>query len=204
MKTLAVMLVQRRRLAGIAIALVALLAGGGAALATIPGSGGAINSCYAKKDGTLRVIDPSTAQCGNGENALAWSQTPPPGAKGADGSQGPKGEQGDRGAEGPKGYAGNPGFPGAAGPEGPQGPPGSPFYFRRWSDSVDVPMGGDGTVTVSCPAGWNAVGGGHLLDNAFVIDSEPTQDFTGWKITARNLSLGGGWVEAVVVCGRYS
>ena len=42
------------------------------------------------------------------------------------------------------------------------------------------------------------------MDNAFVLISEPTPDFTCWKVTARNLSLGGGSVEAVVVCARYS
>ena len=34
-----------RRVVELAVALVAVLAGGGAALATIPGSGGAINGC---------------------------------------------------------------------------------------------------------------------------------------------------------------
>jgi hypothetical protein len=188
--------------AGLAIGLVALLVGGGAALATIPQ--GTINTCYAKKSGSLRVLDPSTAQCGNGESPVAWNQTPAQGPKGAIGSEGPKGDTGDQGPQGPKGYTGDGGGLGSQGPQGPEGPPGRPFYFRVWSEPVDVPVGGDGTVTVSCPAGWNSVGGGHLLDNAFVLTSEPTVDFTGWKVTARNLSVTGGWVEAVVVCARYS
>jgi hypothetical protein len=188
-----------RRLAAIAIGLAALLVGGGAALATIPGGGGVISGCYARGDGSLRVIDTSAHHCGNGETALAWSQTPPQGQKGTAGSQGLKGDQGDQGPQGPKGYTGD---GGPLGPPGPQGPAGSPSYLKIWNGSVDVPIAGDATATAYCPPGWNSVGGGHLLDNAVVLISEPTHDFTGWTITARSLT--GGWVRPVVVCAKYS
>lgn len=56
-----------------ATAVVAVLAvGGGVALATIPGSGGAISGCYAKKDGSLLVIDLASASCKSTETALIW------------------------------------------------------------------------------------------------------------------------------------
>lgn len=184
----------------LAMGLAALIIGGGVAVGATSGT---INACYAKKGGNVRVLDSSTARCGQGEGSLAWNRTPPDGPKGATGSQGSKGDPGDQGPQGPKGYTGSSGGLGPQGPQGPEGPPGSPFYFRVWSGSVDVPIGGDGTVTASCPAGWNAVGGGHSLDNAWVIISEPTQDFTGWTVTARTLGFG-GWVQAVVVCARYS
>ena len=92
MKPIVLMLARRKRLTGVAVGLVALLAFGGVALATIPGSGGAISGCYAKKDGSLRVID-ATTQCRSGENALTWNQT------------GPQGPKGDAGAEGRGGTA---------------------------------------------------------------------------------------------------
>src|SRR5215467_13694795 len=80
-----------------------LAVGSGVALATIPGSGGVVSGCYAKKDGTLRVID-STAQCRSGEAALNWNQTGPQGPQGAQGPQGPQGATGPQGVAGVSGY----------------------------------------------------------------------------------------------------
>jgi hypothetical protein len=117
-----------RRSLVLAIGVAAVLVGGGAALATIPGSDGVIKGCYAKKDGTLRVIDSATtAQCKPTENALTWNQKGP---KGDTGAQGPRGYEGQTGPTGPMGPAGEDGLPGQDGPQGdpgdqgPQGPPG--------------------------------------------------------------------------------
>src|ERR1700758_47704 len=85
------------------IGVAAVLVAGGAALATIPGSDGVIKGCYAKKDGTLRVIDAATTQCNPTETALAWNQ---------------KGPKGDTGAQGPRGYEGQTGPTGPAGADG--------------------------------------------------------------------------------------
>ena len=82
---------RRGILTAAAAGLAVLAVGGGVALATIPGGGGAISGCYAKKDGSLRVIDASSATCKAGEAALVWNQTGPQGPKG---DQGPKGPQG--------------------------------------------------------------------------------------------------------------
>lgn len=92
-----------------------LLAAGGAAYATIPGSGGVIHGCYANSGG-LRVIDTATDACKPGETALDWSVQGPPG---------PQGPAGPQGAAGPAGQQGPPGPQGAQGPQGPQGPSGA-------------------------------------------------------------------------------
>src|SRR5215471_13988932 len=77
-----------RRLAAVAFGLVLTLAGGGAALATIP-DGGTINACYANGNGAVRVIDAPSDQCKASESPLSWNQTPAQGPKGASGPQGP-------------------------------------------------------------------------------------------------------------------
>lgn len=66
------------KLAAFGVAVAALSAG--LAWATIPGSGGTINACYAKTNGRLRVIDADQAgTCKSSEIALTWNQTGPPG-----------------------------------------------------------------------------------------------------------------------------
>ena len=115
----------------------AFLAGGAVGVAAIPDSDGAINGCYQKNVGNLRVIDPTAGdECRKPEIAIQWSQTGPQGPagpqgpKGDTGATGPKGDtgatgaQGDRGATGPAGAKGDTGAQGPAGPPGPQGPKG--------------------------------------------------------------------------------
>lgn len=191
-------LTRRRRLTGIALGLFALLVGGGAALATIP-SGGTITGCYATRDGSLRVIDRSIATCGNGEQTLGWSQTPPQGPKGATGSQGAKGDQGDPGPQGSKGFTGDLGLQGPAGPQGLPGPPGSPRFRASYSDDVTVPVNGEATATAVCPAGARVTDGGYWVAGVEVLEARPTADFTGYQVVAG--SLLGGRFGAVAVCG---
>lgn len=201
MNALVYLLTSRRRLVGVTLGVVVLLVGGGAALATIP-DGGTISGCYAKGDGSLRVVDPSTATCGAGEGALAWSQTPPPGPKGATGPQGANGDQGDQGPQGPKGVTGDLGFPGPQGPQGPEGPPGSPFYAATFSEYVELPpLNEDVTVTAACSAGRKVVGWGWGLEDGDIVIARPTDDFSAWQVTARSLT--GGHVQAIAVCASY-
>jgi len=90
---------------------------------------------------------------------------------------------------------------GPAGPRGPQGPPGSPNYRTTWSAYTDMGSLEDVTVIAMCPAGTKVAGGGHIVDeNTYVMVSEPTSDFSGWRIIAR-AGLVGGHVEAIGVCG---
>jgi hypothetical protein len=64
----------RHRIIIITAVTIALAAGGTAAYASIPDSGGTIHACYGK-DGTLRVIDTNAGQaCGKGATTLTWSQ----------------------------------------------------------------------------------------------------------------------------------
>ena len=81
----------------------ALLVVGGAAVgiayAAIP-NGGVINGCYATSNGSLRVIDPTSATCKSSETALNWD---------AHGTQGPSGrpvQPGERVQRVPRGQRG--------------------------------------------------------------------------------------------------
>jgi hypothetical protein len=65
------------------IAIVAVLAAGGIAYASIPDSSGVIHACYQKTNGSLRVIDTQAgAKCSSTENPLTWNQTGPAGPRG--------------------------------------------------------------------------------------------------------------------------
>jgi len=79
------------------LGLVGLVALAGAA---IPSSDGAINGCYDKANGQLRVIDTDKAACKNSETSISWNEA---------GDPGPQGEQGPAGPTGPQGPAGEPG-----------------------------------------------------------------------------------------------
>jgi hypothetical protein len=177
----------QRRLVAVLVGVVALLAVGGVAYATIPGSDGVVSGCYAKKDGTLRVIDSSTAQCKITEAALNWNQTGPPGPKGDTGTAGPQGSQGPRGAT------------------GPQGPPGpSTSFVHVIGDQISVPQYETLSVRVDCPDGMVAVGGG--FDGSAGVDilhSIGVDYPAGWNIKATT-SKTESWVRGYAVCAGTS
>jgi hypothetical protein len=75
-------------------AMLAILVASGIAWAAIPGAGGAIDGCYQKNEGLLRVIDPATAACRSSEVPISWS------AQGVEGVKGPAGAPGPHGANG--------------------------------------------------------------------------------------------------------
>jgi hypothetical protein len=199
-----------RRLAAVAVGLVLTLAGGGAALATIP-DGGTINACYATKSGAVRVIDASSAQCKSTESPLSWNQTPPQGPMGAAGPQGTKGGPGDQGPQGIKGLTGNAGAAGPAGPRGPEGPPGSPGYIKTSTDSYDLAWGEHLNLVATCPPGKKATGGGWVgNDNVTIVGERPYLvwnvdhiDSIGWAVEG----VGGPYLgtfgnfKAIAVCG---
>ena len=99
-----------------AVAGLLVLMSGGVAHAAIPDVGGIIHGCYAKKEGSLRVIDPAAGQSCDAkkEVPLNWNQTGPTGPQGA---VGPMGPQGAVGAMGPQGAVGPTGPQGAVGPD---------------------------------------------------------------------------------------
>jgi hypothetical protein len=77
----------------VAMAAAVSLAVAAISLGAIPGATGTISGCYAKSNGSLRVIDAeSGAACiTNKETALSWNQQGPPGPQGPVGPQGPPG-----------------------------------------------------------------------------------------------------------------
>jgi hypothetical protein len=107
----------------------AFLAGGVAAYAAIPDSGGVIHGCYQKNVGNLRVIDSGAGgKCRPPEIAIQWSRTGPAGPvgpQGPKGDTGPAGPTGPVGPAGPQGLKGDTGATGATGPAGPKGDTGA-------------------------------------------------------------------------------
>jgi hypothetical protein len=105
------------------------LAGGVAAYAAIPDSGGVIHGCYQKNVGNLRVIDTGDGdKCRPSEIPIEWSQTGPAGPvgpQGPKGDTGPAGPAGPVGPVGPQGPKGDTGETGATGPAGPKGDTGA-------------------------------------------------------------------------------
>jgi hypothetical protein len=159
------------------------LAGGVAAFAAIPDSGGVIHGCYQKNVGNLRVIDSDDGdKCRPSEIAIQWSQTGPAGPVGPQGPkgdtgpagpagpvgpvgpQGEKGDKGDTGATGPAGPKGDTGATGPAGPKGdtgatgpagPQGPAGTDVAGQTCANGQSV-TGFDASGNIICSAGCPA------------------------------------------------
>jgi hypothetical protein len=74
----------------IVLAAFVALAVAGIATATIPDGNGVIHACYAKKGGSLRVVDTGGGgTCTSKEADLAWGEQGPQGAQGPQGPQGP-------------------------------------------------------------------------------------------------------------------
>lgn len=117
------------------------------------------------------------------------------------------------------------GTPGPPGPPGPQGPPGilTTTVVEATSELLDVPAGSHRyqPVTVKCPAGWTALGGGHTRDASgpsgvltlqpgiTAIISRPTVGQDGWFAFFRldnhdGLNDGKATVTALAVCAELS
>lgn len=148
-----------------------------------------IHGCYGSNSGALRVIDPLSDSCRNGEVAIQWNregpQGPagpagpegpvgpegpagPEGQPGTEGPIGPEGPQGQTGATGPAGQAGPEGAVGAAGPAGPagpmgpqgvSGPPGVSGYVLVVAESALNSASPKGAIA-TCPANTSVLGGG--------------------------------------------
>lgn len=182
-----------RKLVTAALGAAVLMAGAGAALATIPDSGGVIHGCFGRSGGALRVIDDSQTTCSAGESSLNWSQTGPqgpPGAQGPPGPQGPQGPKGDTGDQGPQGD------PGPQGPKGDPGPAGG--YSGYWTVSETWTVGplGTGGGVVYCPYDYVVLGGGVVTYFGEVRISAPFS--TGWSVQVHNPHL----FDSIEVTGR--
>jgi hypothetical protein len=125
---------------------------------------------------------------------------------------GPPGPTGAAGERGPGGPAGTNGSDGAQGPRGATGPTGPSNTLAVVDATGSVPAGGDDVITVSCPGGKVATGGGgRRLANAQIVlmDSYPNPaaspqlNPTGWTVRYADLDPvngTGGSYEAWVVC----
>jgi hypothetical protein len=105
----------------------------------------------------------------------------PAGAVGPQGAMGPKGDTGATGAQGPMGLMG---------PLGPQGLPGVSGYQIVSTPITSVSINGNSTTTLTatCPAGKNVIGGGYESSTgAFVL--HPVAMFPSaadaWRVTLR-------------------
>src|SRR5215831_10444899 len=91
---------RRRRALALPVLLLAGLAAGSIAYASIPDGNGVIHGCYNAsgadvKNGTpLNIIDSAKAACSRGQQPITWSQTGPSGPKGDTGPPGPPGTDG--------------------------------------------------------------------------------------------------------------
>lgn len=191
-----------RRLAGVALGAAAALACAGIALAAIPGDGGVISGCFAKRGGSLRVIDASSGSCKASETALTWNQTGLQGPKGDTGPQGAKGDPGQQGPQGPKGDVGPTGLTGPQGPQGPAGPAWLPGLELVWGYAIEVPPFETRTAEAQCPVGKKVVGGGYKRGAiGQVIRTAPIPDLSGWSVTAEG-GLIGGYLWADALCAN--
>jgi len=148
--------------AGLAVALVA---GGGTALAASassgPVNGNMITGCYtnAAVNGShvivLQNVPASGTVCPSGTTEVQWNEQGPAGPTGATGATGPQGPQGATGATGPQGATG---ATGQQGPQGPQGPTGA---------TGQQGLAGTGaTVTSIAPGPACANGGAEITDGS--------------------------------------
>jgi hypothetical protein len=181
---------------GLAVLLVAI---GGVAYASIPGSNGVIKACYNKPgllglgQGELRVID-SGASCKSTETELSWNQSGP---KGDIGPAGPVGPAGPKGDTGPTGAQGEPGPQGPQGPQGPAGPAGQVAGYEivshaEGSATTPLPI----ASSVACPTGKKVLGGGAFIsdqtgatsDVAALVSTRPLSDGDAWAATTARLT----------------
>jgi hypothetical protein len=117
-----------------------------------------------------------------------------------------RGAQGPRGEAGLKGDAGQRGQPGAEGPPGHEGASALAGAFEKERSLGSQTVGGDGAgfVTVECPSGDRAVGGGGEIAGAvslFMSKPAPPGEGAvakGWEIGIKNSSSSSaGWSGTV-------
>lgn len=185
------MIMARKRLAAAAAAALAGATVAAAAYATIPGSSGAINGCYEKRTGIVRVIDAEAGKsCLSFETPISWNQR---GEKGDPGPQGPAGVAGADGAPGPQGLKGEAGEP---------GPPGAPGGLSGYEivrvGPVEV-TGFRGSARASCPEGKKVVGGGFAMSGVIATYSYPIADGSAWEVVGEPVGSGAALL-AFAVC----
>jgi hypothetical protein len=170
----------RRLIIGIAI--LAVLAIGGIAYASIPDSKGVIHGCYQKVNGQLRVIDTDAGgKCLASELPVNWSQSGPTGATGATGATGPTGQQ------------------------GPPGPSPTLSVYEADGPFVTIPAGGVRGISADCSStGDLATGGGFNVGSALVVIASIRNSNTtkSWLVIVSNPTNLDLQAQATVECLR--
>ncbi len=103
----------------------------------------------------------------------------------------PQGEQGPVGPQGPQG------------PQGQQGGPGMSGYQILEGPNLSLDPGETRIVSVTCPAGKLAVGGGYESGNSIDVTlnrTGPTDGGTSWAVRVTNEAAGRKTVNAQAVC----
>ncbi len=173
------------------------------------------------------VVSDTPADCKPGDVSVSWNKAGPPGPTGATGDTGPQGPAGDTGPQGPAGNTGPAGPEGPTGATGPTGPAGTGVDTTQVLGrtltvvgSLSVMALDFGSLTVFCPTGYEAVGGGvdtgSFLAN-YVTSSGPTYGLgtrlkdtangvqpaaTGWLGGMYNASTLAMTLKVAVVCAK--
>ena len=185
-----------RRLA-LAVLGAAILGLGTAGLIWAHGGGtDRIHSCVNNGSGELKVVG-ANERCRRNWAALDWNVQGP---QGPEGPMGPGGPEGPRGPTGPRG---------AQGPVGLTGP--SCLTTVMVAKATSTPTGGsDLSMSVSCPSGFTATGGGARFTNAAGVEADgvlvstfPIGDPpTGWSARGDNalFTIQADRIEVYAVC----
>lgn len=192
-------------LVGAAFALVIATAGTAGVQALITGA--------QIKDGTIESRDIENRTIGRVDIAAATLSSLR-GARGPVGVRGPRGAVGPQGAAGAQGAAGPQGATGAQGPQGipgTTGAPGADGGLAGYEIVTGTPVAIDGSafnvpVSVTCPAGKLATGGGVAVGNpalgVVMVDSRPTALGAGWAVTVANFDDQANTATPYAVCAN--
>jgi hypothetical protein len=154
------MQLSRARSAGLAVAVLALVASGATAVAASRGSDPKVAACANVRTGALRLETPKAPCVGKGparkrERRVVWGATGAVGPAGPAGPSGAPGPTGPAGAPGPTGAPGSPGASGSAGPSGsagaagPAGPAGVSGFASSSGGEVILQVSGAGPAQVA-------------------------------------------------------
>lgn len=127
----------------------------------------------------------------------------PAGPAGPAGAVGPAGPQGPAGADGVDGADGDRGPAGVAGATGPVGPAGVSGY-QLVSNQAAFSGSGSKSLSVSCPAGTVALGGGHQSTvPVHLTSSYPSSTGSTWTTTLNRASGKGSYtVTLTATCAQ--
>lgn len=234
-----VLLATLRRRVAISISVAIVIVGASALVVVANTASSTFYGCLTKNGSLYNVVVDSPAQdCHSGDVAVTWDQVGPQGPSGVDGAtgpmgpagavgatgvQGPAGVDGATGPQGPVGATGATGLTGATGATGATGPaPDLTTLLGRTVTQVTstaVAPGNFGVASVTCPTGYEVVGGGadvgNLLTNVLTssgptyggarlltVADGPQGAASGWQASMRNDGSSTQTLKVAVVCAK--